>query len=165
VWPELLARPHIAAALGPDAIGEDRHLAWPIPARVDRVSLGAGRVLFVGGAAAVTDVMTGEGIGQALLTGRLAAEAIGGGPPAELQMRYRQAVHHHLLADHRMSTQLARILRHRRGAEGSIRIAATNNWTRRNFGRWLFEDEPRAALFTPKRWHRKFLTRPGAHLS
>jgi menaquinone-9 beta-reductase len=164
VWPELLARPHIAAALGPDATGVDRHLAWPIPARVDRVALGAGRVVFVGDAAAVTDVMTGEGIGQALLTGRLAAEAIDGGPLSALQSRYRTAVQHHLFADHRMSTQLARILRHQRGAEGSIRIAATNNWTRRNFGRWLFEDEPRAALFTPKRWHRKFLTRPGAHL-
>jgi menaquinone-9 beta-reductase len=44
VWRELITRPHIAAALGPDAIGVDRHLAWPIPARVDRVSLGAGRV-------------------------------------------------------------------------------------------------------------------------
>jgi flavin-dependent dehydrogenase len=32
--------------------------------------------MFVGDAAAATDVMTGEGIGQALLTGRLAAEAI-----------------------------------------------------------------------------------------
>ena len=36
----------------------------------------AGRVLFAGDAAMATDVMTGEGIGQALLTGRLAAEAI-----------------------------------------------------------------------------------------
>jgi menaquinone-9 beta-reductase len=164
LWPELLARPHIAAALGPNAAGADRHLAWPIPARVDRVSLGAARVVFVGDAAAVTDVMTGEGIGQALLTGRLAAEALDAGPINGLQIRYRRAVQHHLFADHRMSTQLARILRHQRGAEGSIRIAATNDWTRRNFGRWLFEDEPRAALFTPKRWHRKFLTRPGAHL-
>ena len=31
--------------------------------------------MFVGDAAAVTDPMTGEGIGQAILTGRLAAEA------------------------------------------------------------------------------------------
>ena len=32
--------------------------------------------MFVGDAAAVTDPMTGEGIGQAILTGRLAAEAL-----------------------------------------------------------------------------------------
>jgi len=36
VWPELLARPHIAEALGPDVVFEGRHLAWPIPARIDR---------------------------------------------------------------------------------------------------------------------------------
>ena len=35
-------------------------------------------MLFAGDAAAATDVMTGEGIGQALLTGRLAAAAIVG---------------------------------------------------------------------------------------
>jgi menaquinone-9 beta-reductase len=164
LWPELLARPHVAEALGAGAASVERHTAWPIPARVDRVALGTGRAVFVGDAAAVTDVMTGEGIGQALLTGRLAAEAILAGSAATLQARYRSAVHHHLLADHRMSSQLARILRHQRGAEGSIRIAARTDWTRRNFGRWLFEDEPRAILMTPSRWHRKFLARPGAHL-
>ena len=42
------------------------HRAWPIPARVDRIPLTAGRALFVGDAAAATDPMTGEGIGQAL---------------------------------------------------------------------------------------------------
>ncbi len=36
LWPELLARPHIAAVLGPDAEPEDRHQAWPIPARPAR---------------------------------------------------------------------------------------------------------------------------------
>ena len=84
LWPELLARPHIAEVLGPDAVAEDRHQAWPIPARVGDLALAAGRVLWVGDAAAVTDPMTGEGIGQALLTGQLAADAIlrGGGAPA-----------------------------------------------------------------------------------
>ena len=76
LWPDILARPHIAEVLGPDARPEDRHQAWPIPARVDDVPLTAGRVLWVGDAAAATDPMTGEGIGQALLTGMLAARAI-----------------------------------------------------------------------------------------
>ena len=40
------------------------------------VPLAAGRVLFTGDAAAASDVMTGEGIGQALLSGRVAAEAV-----------------------------------------------------------------------------------------
>ena len=33
LWPELLARPHIRAVLGPDARPEAPHRAWPIPAR------------------------------------------------------------------------------------------------------------------------------------
>ena len=48
-------------------------------------------------------------------------------------------------------------------ARGAIRVVATNDWTRRNFARWMFEDEPRAAVFTPKRWHRGFLDREGAY--
>src|SRR5205085_1172881 len=35
LWPELLARPHIRALLGPDAVPAAPHRAWPIPARVD----------------------------------------------------------------------------------------------------------------------------------
>jgi len=76
IWPQLLARPHIAAVLGPGARPEAPHKAWPIPARIDRIERSKGRVLFAGDAVAADDVMTGEGIGQALLTGRLAAEAI-----------------------------------------------------------------------------------------
>ena len=75
-WAGLIDRPHIRAALGPDVELEDRHTAWPIPAGIDRAVLTAGRTLFVGDAARATDVMTGEGIGQAVLTGRLAAEAV-----------------------------------------------------------------------------------------
>src|SRR5262249_22244203 len=76
LWAGLLDRPHLRAALGPAAVLEGRHAAWPIPARVDTAALARERVLFTGDAAMATDVMTGEGIGQALLTGRLAAEAI-----------------------------------------------------------------------------------------
>ena len=166
-WPDLLQRPHVRAALGEGATMVDRHTAWPIPARIDRVVLGRERVLFVGDAASATDVMTGEGIGQALLTGRVAAETIDAhcNDTVAMQAAYQRSVHHHLLADHRMSAFLARVLRHRRGAEGSIRIAATSDWTRRNFGRWLFEDEPRAIALTPTRWHRQFLARSGATLT
>src|SRR5206468_2896327 len=76
MWPEILQRDHIRAALGPEVELQGRHTAWPIPARVDRSTLAAGRALFVGDAAAAADALTGEGIGQALLTGRLAGEAI-----------------------------------------------------------------------------------------
>ena len=68
--------PTSAGPSGPTPTLEDRHTAWPIPARIDRAPLARGRVLLTGDAAMASDVMTGEGIGQALLTGRLAAEAI-----------------------------------------------------------------------------------------
>jgi geranylgeranyl reductase family protein len=162
-WADLLERPHVRATLGPEARLVDRHTAWPIPARIDTMASGSGRALLVGDAVAATDPMTGEGIGQALLTGSLAAEAVAaGGTPTSVQAAYRAALERHLVPDHRMSVTLGKVLQHRRGTRAAIRIAGATPWTRRNFARWLFEDEPRAAAFTPGRWHRDFLRRPGA---
>lgn len=168
VWPDLLARPHLRAFLGPHATPEQAHRAWPIPARIDDITLhgGEGRVLFVGDAAAATDPMTGEGIGQALLTGVRAAESlVAAGPygPLAAAGRYADAVRRELVADHRMSLLLIRAIRHRKGIRAALRVAGASPWTRRNFARWLFEDEPRAAALTPARWHRHFLARPGAY--
>ncbi len=167
LWNDLRQRPHIADALGPDAEFEDRHTAWPIPARIDTATLSEGRVLFTGDAAMATDVMTGEGIGQALLTGRVAAEAIieaGALQPERAARHYERDVHHHLLADHKMSAALSAVLAKPRGASGALRIVErSGEWGRRNFARWMFEDEPRAVVLTPSRWHRNFLSRRGAY--
>ena len=126
-------------------------------------------MLFVGDAAAATDVMTGEGIGQALLTGRVAAEAIiaaGATRPADAGALYEQEVRHHLVADHKMSLALGKVLAKEWGARGAIRVVAgSGTWGRRNFARWMFEDEPRAVALTPSRWHRHFLKQPGAYRS
>jgi menaquinone-9 beta-reductase len=166
LWVDLLERPHIVEALGAGFELEDRHTAWPIPARVDDIALGNGRTIFVGDAAAATDVMTGEGIGQALLTGRLAAGAIldaGATQPDTAVRLYERAVNHHLVPDHKMSASLGRILATSWGSRGSIRVVgASGTWGRRNFARWMFEDEPRAVLLTPSRWHRRLLRQPGA---
>ncbi|MDQ2649171.1 MAG: hypothetical protein M3Z03_06425, partial [Actinomycetota bacterium] len=124
------------------------------------------RALFVGDAAAATDAMTGEGIGQALLTGVLAARSIlEGGDAANVTASYRKAVDHALVADHKMSLLLVRALRHRKGARAGVRIAGLTGWTRRNFARWLFEDYPRALIVTPRRWRRGMFTGPGAFRS
>jgi flavin-dependent dehydrogenase len=124
-------------------------------------------VLFVGDAAAAADVMTGEGIGQALLTGRLAGESIAAGGacrPDVVADRYERAVRADLFADHRMSRRLGAVLRHPLGARGAIRaVELSGHWGRRNFARWMFEDEPRAIAMSPRRWHRRFLARPGAY--
>ena len=166
LWPEVLGRPHVREVLGPHAVAEAPHRAWPIPARIDKARLHAGRALFVGDAAAATDPMTGEGIAQALVTGRLAAAAIvGAGParPEQATAAYERAVRRELLADHRMSVLLGRALKHRKGARGAVRIAGATAWTRRNFARWLFEDYPRAVLVTPRRWRNGMFTGPGAY--
>ena len=167
IWIDLLQRPHIVEALGSDFELEDRHTAWPIPARVHAATLTAGRVNFTGDAAMATDVMTGEGIGQALLTGRVAAEAIlaaGALQPEEVERIYAAQVHHHLVADHKMSQRLGAVLTTSWGARGAIRVVdASGDWGRRNFARWMFEDEPRALVLTPSRWHRDFLSRRGAY--
>jgi geranylgeranyl reductase family protein len=167
LWPDLLARPHIRAVLGPDAVPESPHRAWPIPARIDEAVLTTTRTLFVGDAAAATDAMTGEGIGQALLTGVLAAQAIGAGglDAGRVTATYERAVHDAFVADHKMSRLLIRALQHRKGARAAVRIAGASAWTRRNFARWLFEDYPRAILATPGRWHRGMLTGHGSYRS
>ncbi|MCD9623549.1 geranylgeranyl reductase family protein [Rhabdothermincola salaria] len=172
LWRELLARPHIRSFLGPAAEPEGAHRAWPIPARVQHMTLAHGPVLFVGDAAAATDPMTGEGIGQALLTGRWAAEAILSVPasPATEGRRqagesYRRRVHHELAVDHRLADRLIAVLRHRSGVRATLRAAGSTSWTRRNFARWLYEDYPRALLLTPSRWHRGMFTGPGAYRS
>jgi menaquinone-9 beta-reductase len=112
-----------------------------------------------------TDVLTGEGIGQALETGIAAAHAIHEGvTPADVRARYSHSVDKTLLADHRMSRTLSFLMSSPMIARSVLALVNTNNWTRTNFARWMFEDEPRAVIFTPRRWHRKFLKRPGAFL-
>jgi len=164
LWDGLLDRPAIREVLGPSARPVGRRMAWPIPARVGSSALDHGPVLFAGDAAAATDALTGEGIGQALLTGILAAEAsLAGGGQDQVAARYRRRVLGDLRADHRMSVALQRILARRIGADGAVRLAGVSPWTRRNFARWMFEDYPRAMVATPRRWSRGALSTPGAY--
>ena len=161
LWPDLLGRPHIRAVLGPDARPEGPHKAWPIPASVGRVPLRGPHTMFLGDAAAVTDPMTGEGIGQALLTGRLAAEAVLAG--GDVTGRYEREVRRELVADDRMARLLIPMLAHPLVARGALKLTGATPWTRRNFARWMFEDYPRAMIATPRRWHRGMFTGPGAY--
>ncbi|MGA0236855.1 MAG: NAD(P)/FAD-dependent oxidoreductase [Acidimicrobiales bacterium] len=161
LWPDLLARPHVRELLGPDAEPEAPHKAWPIPARVGRVPLTGPHTIFVGDAAAVTDPMTGEGIGQALLTGRLAADAIMDEDHG--LERYEHEVRRELVADDRMARLLIPLLARPAICGAALKATGANAWTRRNFARWMFEDYPRAMIATPRRWHRGMFTGPGAY--
>ncbi len=166
LWPDLLERPHIREVIGADAVPESPHRAWPIPARIDKASLVAPNTLFVGDAAMACDTLTGEGIGQALLTGREAASAILAHPDdfGQISLSYSTAVRDELVADHKMASLLGKVLAHPKAAEAALKAVGTNDWTRRNFGRWMFEDYPRAIIATPKRWQRGVFTGPGAEL-
>jgi geranylgeranyl reductase family protein len=167
LWPELLARPHVVEALGPEARPEAPHRAWPIPARLGRLPVAAGPILFVGDALGAADPMTGEGIGQAIETGQAAIEAIADhrGDPAAAAVHYRSTLDRGMARDHRLAAGLSAVLANRRGVDVAVRVAGTSGWTRRNFARWLFEDYPRAVLATPHRWHRGLFTSPGAYRS
>ena len=110
--------------------------------------------------------MTGEGIAQALVTGLRAAEAIRDhGRSSNAAQQYANALKLELVADHRMSKLLVKGLSSVSGADRAVRIAGASAWTRRNFGRWLFEDYPRALIATPRRWGRGVITQPGAYAS
>jgi menaquinone-9 beta-reductase len=167
-WRRLLAQPHIARTLGGGAEPESAHKAWPIPARLpwSAATGAADRVLFVGDAIRASDPMTGEGIGQALETGRLAASAIldaGPSDPDAAGGTYRRALRRGMAVDHRLAGSLSRALGHELGARGAVRVAGASDWTRRNFARWLFEDYPRALTITPGRWRRGALRAGGAY--
>ncbi len=164
LWRDLLTRPYITETLGKHFVPEDRHTAWPIPARIHDAVRSSGRVLFIGDAVCATDTLTGEGIGQALETGIAAGEAIHEcNTAADVRDSYSHKIDSLLLADHRMSSVLSRMLTYPVVARMVLALVDTNNWTRKNFVRWMFEDEARAVVFTPRRWHRRFLARPGAY--
>jgi geranylgeranyl reductase family protein len=156
LWPNLLERPALRAALGDKARPLEAVHAWPIPTRYEPARLRHERVLFAGDAAGVVDPMTGEGIAQAIETGMLAVESIARGHD------YAGAVHRALGRDLRFSAALQQVLAHDLGARAAIRAAGLTAWTRRNFARWMWEDYPRANLGTPARWRRHMLTAPGA---
>lgn len=157
LWPDLLNRPHIKRILGPHAQPEGTVKAWPIPTNYEPEAMADGRVLYVGDAAKVVDPMTGEGIAQAIETGMLAAVAIAhyrhtANAAAAVATQYRAAVHRSLGRDLEFAARLQRVLAREAGARAALRVVDTNAWTRRNFARWMFEDYPRAVLFTPDRW-------------
>lgn len=163
IWASLAERRHIASVLGRhEADGPAR--AWPIPARLGELELARGRTLLCGDAAAAADPLTGEGIGQALQMGRMAAAAIArGGPPHSVTARYMREAQAEFALDHRLARGLSRILARERLAELSLAAVDWSGWTRRQFARWMFEDYPRAAVATPRRWHRGMATAQGAY--
>ncbi len=165
-WKDILQRPHVRAALGDNATPSEPHKAWPIPAHIrsELLTAGHGRVLFIGDAARAVDPLTGEGIAQALDTGELAAHAIASEvAPEAVAYQYRRALNRGLAFDNKFSAALARIVRHETGARFVIQMAPRGLFRGRYAIRWVFEDNPRAALLTPWRWRKRFTPKATAY--
>jgi geranylgeranyl reductase family protein len=159
IWSRVLEREHIRDVLGPVATPEAPQRSWPIPSRPARLTAAGGRILLVGDAARLADPLTGEGVGQALESGIIAASAVstaGRGAPDVASRRYVEGVRRGLAIDNRLSAGLSWILSHEILERGAIRAADHNRWTRANFSRWMMEDYPRAAPLTPWRWRRGY---------
>ena len=166
-WRTTIDGPFVRSLVGADASLEAPARAWPIPARLDVSALSAldDRVLFVGDAAGVADPFTGEGIGQALETGIVAATAITdkfARGPAQVAAAYRQAI----------AASLAKDAHDRRASAGDCSLtrrapvpySASSTpapFVRRNVARWLFEDYPRAVVTSPGAWQDAARLRPG----
>jgi menaquinone-9 beta-reductase len=164
-WESIIQRPHIAAVLGPNPVAEDSPKAWPIPADPTTASLTDGRILYVGDAARVCDALTGEGIGQALQTGILAAEALIASPtdPYAAARQYEADAQAELVPDHRMASTLSKMLRSPWICNAAVAICGSTGWTRRNFVRWLFEDYARGIALTPSRWRWGLMSGDGSY--
>ena len=166
LWNNLLERPHIRDVIGPNATPEGNRKAWPIPSRLMELLPSKGRIHFVGDAIGAADPMTGEGIAQALRTGRSSALAITkSGPfkPQQAEEIYKKAISAELGHDHQFAGRLQKLLKKSETTELALKLADYNDWTRRNFARWMFEDYPRALALTPNRWSSNMFNLDGAY--
>lgn len=86
---------------------------YVIPIKPRRGPLARGRILLAGDAAGLVDPVTAEGISYALLSGRLAAEAVAdGGTPNDVAAHYQTLLERNILRDLRAGRLLARFIYH-----------------------------------------------------
>lgn len=138
-------------SLGVAAPPAKRPASWPIPARIEPSQVARGRILFVGDAGGMADPLTGEGIGQALLSGRLAAQALTaqGDPTPVASEVYRSLIRRHLYADHVLSRSMIRAVAHSDAVDAVVRGVGMIPGGSRLFARWMFEEIPRSGPFQP----------------
>ena len=65
--------------------------------------------------------------------------------------------------DNAFARGIARAVTHEIGARAAIRLAPAGPTRGRYALRWVFEDNPRAALLTPWRWGERFRAKSGAY--
>jgi flavin-dependent dehydrogenase len=139
------------ADVGVDEIHEAERHGFVIPVRPRQGGLVKGRVLLVGDTAGLADPVTAEGISHALLSGRLAAEAIieGRSDPWLVQQLYEERVERQILSELRAARKLAWAL---------YRVPRWRSWFMKRFG----DDfaEAMAAVISGERTYRDIVMRP-----
>lgn len=140
----------LVGLLGDSATRRAALRSWPIPIR-PLPDPADGGLLRLGDAAGLCDPMTGEGIAQALTSGRLAVESIFQhfDRPDLAADAYRKTIRSEFTADYRTSRILLWLLRSSRWTRGAIRFMGSTQWVSRWFARWMFEEIPRRAVLSP----------------
>ena len=144
----LLEDERLTTVTGEVAAGPVR--SWPIPYGLD-VARSRDRTMYVGDTIGLADPMTGEGIGQAIRSGVLAAEAIlaSGRNATSAASRYRQVLEKTFARDHRASLLGVRALRRPGATRAAVRLMGGGPHLRAFFARWMWEDIPRSAVLRP----------------
>lgn len=121
----------VARRLAAVAVEQGRTRGHHLALATERVEVAGGGVLRVGDAANLTDPITGEGIANAVLSGRLAAQAIDGArDPAHAQRRWQRSYDARLLPELRAALRLRALL------------AGTR---RKNLAMWMLQRRPALA--------------------
>jgi flavin-dependent dehydrogenase len=139
------------AGLGINDILERQGHGGLVPVRT-RTPLVRGRVFLVGDAAGLADPLTAEGLSAALVSGRLAGEAIASSEldPWRAQSHYEQAIERDILAELRVARTLARSL---------YGLPRWRRWFMRRFGDQF--TEVMTDLFLGERSYRGTVLAPG----
>lgn len=115
-----------------------------------RANAAGGRVLRVGDAANLADPLTGDGIANALRSGRLVADAIAQSrDPAEAVARWRRACAEHFGAELRRALLLRRALQSTPAKNAAARLLASSGRARERLHAALFGEAPYRGLLLP----------------
>jgi flavin-dependent dehydrogenase len=118
----------VAQRLAAVAVERGRTRGHHLALAAGRVEVAGGGVLRVGDAANLTDPITGEGIANAVLSGRLAAQAIDGArDPAQAQRRWQRSYDTRILPELMAALRLRKLLQGKR---------------RKNLAMWLLQRSP-----------------------
>lgn len=146
----LLESDWLRRIVGDSARRQGRLRVWPIPSRIRHDPVEGG-VYHLGDAAGLSDPMTGEGIAQALTSGRLAAVSIADNTqkPEAAARSYAKQISNLVGADQRTSRMLLKPLGSPRWSRAAIRFMGLSEGLSHWFARWTFEDLPRRAVVSP----------------